>query len=679
MFDKNEIASHFKLPIEYLEDTHIQTLDTKMLYDLNMLTENNGNDIDKEKEKDSNTNKTCYDILFKIHTNEQKIIADKTAKYITTHRQFIRDLQSCIRSLGLGFPSNKDDNPDSSKKQNFTLDDWITFKNQTNFLQKYQYVEWGKLQMFNKNPMFLQMMSFYNLTSPVLQLTIPIIFLLLPFFIIKFVLKQNVSFLNYKHVLFTYFKNHSMSRFLQQISNATTTETKITASFTLAFFLFSIYSNTLLCIRFYKNMFEIHSLLFKIKCFLQEKLEYVKQIISIFKSTSLETFQPFHKELLERTTYLNAFLSRFENIHPNFSIKHIGNIGSSMSLFFDIYNDTSIHENICYIFGFSGYFSNLQGIYERNMERKVSKCEFRKTGSTKPTKLEEQYYVFLMDSSFSECNTIVKNNISLENNYIITGPNASGKTTFLKATLLNIIFSQQFGYGCYKNAKIQLYTNVFCYINIPDTSGRDSLFQSEAKQCLQFLQHIEAKQCEMDGKKSLVLRSKNTNVERKGFDFSGNETPTPTPTPTPSNSLSTKYLCVFDELFSGTNPDEATISAMAYLDYLSSKINVDFLITTHYHKICDLEKNTSSQKDSHNHNNHKHIKNIYLETFVVEESNTDTDTDIHLDKDSFPSTKMLYTYKLKKGVSNIKGGLKVLYDLQYPKKILENVIKYSSI
>ena len=31
-----------------------------------------------------------------------------------------------------------------------------------------------------------------------------------------------------------------------------------------------------------------------------------------------------------------------------------------------------------------------------------------------------------------------------------------------------------------------------------------------------------------------------------------------------------------------------------------------------------------------------------------------------------------YTYKLEKGISDIKGGIKVLKDLNYPNEIIEN-------
>jgi dsDNA-specific endonuclease/ATPase MutS2 len=73
---------------------------------------------------------------------------------------------------------------------------------------------------------------------------------------------------------------------------------------------------------------------------------------------------------------------------------------------------------------------------------------------------------------------------------IITGPNASGKTTILKSTLINIIFTQQFGCGFYEFADVAPFNHIHCYLNIPDTSGRDSLFQAEARRCKEILDII---------------------------------------------------------------------------------------------------------------------------------------------------------------------------------------------
>jgi hypothetical protein len=65
---------------------------------------------------------------------------------------------------------------------------------------------------------------------------------------------------------------------------------------------------------------------------------------------------------------------------------------------------------------------------------------------------------------------VVTNDINLKKNIIITGPNASGKTTYIKSTAINIILSQQFGCGFYKKCTLNPFTHIHSYLNIPDTS-----------------------------------------------------------------------------------------------------------------------------------------------------------------------------------------------------------------
>ena len=149
----------------------------------------------------------------------------------------------------------------------------------------------------------------------------------------------------------------------------------------------------------------------------------------------------------------------------------------------------------------------------------------------------------------------MKNNINLKSSKIITGPNASGKTTILKTTIINILLCQQFGYGYFKKGLLNPYDFIHCYINIPDTSNRDSLFQAEARRCKNILDNI-----------------KDDNI---------------------------RHFCVFDELFSGTNPYEAISSAVSFLRYLNKYENVSFIITTHYLDICNK---LSNDKKTHNCN-----------------------------------------------------------------------------
>jgi len=53
----------------------------------------------------------------------------------------------------------------------------------------------------------------------------------------------------------------------------------------------------------------------------------------------------------------------------------------------------------------------------------------------------------------------------------------------------------------------------------------------------------------------------------------------------------------FDELYSGTNPNDAILCAKIYLKGLKSYPCVDFILTTHYIQLCEeLDKCVSNYK-----------------------------------------------------------------------------------
>jgi DNA mismatch repair ATPase MutS len=234
---------------------------------------------------------------------------------------------------------------------------------------------------------------------------------------------------------------------------------------------------------------------------------------------------------------------------------------------------------------------NVAGISQNIKKNKMAFAKYAKANSKK-NGFKKAYYASLIN------NAHIKNDISLEKNLTITGPNASGKTTILKTTLINVLLSQQMGCGFYKSANLVPYKHIHCYLNIPDTSGRDSLFQAEARRCKEILDVVH------ENKKDT-------------------------------------HFCVFDELYSGTNPDEAVTSSLGFMEYLVKFPNVKCLLTTHFFRVC---KTLGSSKK---------IENYHMETKMTK------------DGDDFT-----YTYLLKRGISEVKGGLKVLQDLSYPEEIL---------
>jgi len=200
---------------------------------------------------------------------------------------------------------------------------------------------------------------------------------------------------------------------------------------------------------------------------------------------------------------------------------------------------------------------------------------------------------------------------------IVTGPNASGKTTMLKSTLLNIIFTQQCGFGFYSSCQICPYNYLHSYLNIPDTSGRDSLFQAEAKRCKEILNAV---------------------VMKGG---------------------TSRHFCIFDELFSGTNPEESVNAAQSFVSFVNKQKNVDFMLTTHFTKICKNIKREQKLQSGSNGQNGRKIQFKKMDVLVVD------------DKTNCKNQNMKYTYKMKQGISKVRGGAeKVLRDMNFPKEIV---------
>jgi hypothetical protein len=100
----------------------------------------------------------------------------------------------------------------------------------------------------------------------------------------------------------------------------------------------------------------------------------------------------------------------------------------------------------------------------------------------------------------------------------------------LKTTMINVIFSQQLGIGFYSSCILNPYTHIFSYLNIPDTSSYDSLFQAEARRCKVILDDIQ------------------NYPEKDGY----------------------RHFYIFDEIFSGTSPTQAKIYLSLFILFMQT-------------------------------------------------------------------------------------------------------------
>ena len=259
---KKDINKYFNLPIELIDEK--TELNKNVREELNLVTKDD---------------EDIYHHVFNCDNEEGNILLEKFSKYTSFDISFIEESQIFYKDIELNELITEES---KEHKKDVKIDKWIEFKNQQEFLKKYQYIEFEKLNKLNQQPLFLQLMTLYNLTSPLIQLMLPFIFLLIPFFIIKFTMKIPLNFNTYKTILVKQLSNHSFGKMFIQITNPENLEKKMTASVTIAFYLFSIYQNFLLCHKFYKNIFIIKKFLYDIKIHLEKtksKIETLNNFI----------------------------------------------------------------------------------------------------------------------------------------------------------------------------------------------------------------------------------------------------------------------------------------------------------------------------------------------------------------------------------------------------------------
>ena len=560
-----KIEDHFKLPIHYVNSKAL--LKDNVIADLELVDTIDPSGV------------PLYQSTFAPTTDPGKTILKQIPNYYTSDVAFLKDTQTFLKTY----------HTDTTKPQADLvglLELWNEMKNDTGFKDKYHYVDWSYWEYLNKSETFLQIMSMYSLASPFLSMIVPLIILIVPFFVIK-AKGLDISMSEYTEVLKVIASNHAIGKLCTNF-NSVPFDQKMYLLLSAGFYVFSIYQNFLTCARFYKNMKHIHTSLCKVRSYITHTTDAMNELLEYTRP--LQSYTLFNDSIQQNIRVLNEYKTKLENIKGDqLTYRNIQQIGQLLKYFYEMYESEEYNVAFSYSFGFHGFIENMNGLITNIKDKKIAFATYQKK---KKTTFKKAYYAALIHGK------PIKNDIKLDKNLIITGPNASGKTTTLKTALINVILTQQFGCGFYKSGNMMPYQHIHCYLNIPDTSGRDSLFQAEARRCKDIIDVIKA------NKKD-------------------------------------RHFCVFDELYSGTNPDEAVMSANAFMEYLVKFENVKCILTTHFIAVC---KKLSS---------HPRIENYKMETTPT--------------GDSFN-----YTYVLKKGISEVRGGIKVLHDMQYPDEIIQN-------
>lgn len=341
---------------------------------------------------------------------------------------------------------------------------------------------------------------------PITSILYPVTTFLAPYFYLNNYMKMNISFSSYISTIYYIF-----SMLLKTTGNFRQDLTKFVTLFLyVGIYLYNMYQT-----------YEIAVFLHNTKQKLHEKMEglvkFVKHSLNITKNVS------------------KNILDAFFTIEKSFD--HL-DINNSMTDIYKIWKDKDLKNKLSALLKTIYGIDVLYAINNLVLSNNWSIANYNNTETTlwsakNPVLSEEQ----------------VSNPINLDKNIIVTGPNAGGKTTYVKTILSNVILSQTFGITYSLKSNIVLYDTINSFMRVSDELGNKSYFEAEAEYCL--------------------------NMINKAVEINGNNQ---------------KGLFLMDEPMHSTPPTEGMATAYAVIEYLSKISGISLIITTHFHKLVKLEE-----------------------------------------------------------------------------------------
>ena len=143
-------------------------------------------------------------------------------------------------------------------------------------------------------------------------------------------------------------------------------------------------------------------------------------------------------------------------------------------------------------------------------------------------------------------------NVGKERNVLLTGPNTSGKSTFVKAIMIALIMAQTFGVAPARSLTFTPFANLLSYMSVTDDVSRG-------------LSQFKAETIRANELKKIVM-----GLAPNEFAF-----------------------FILDEIFTGTAPEQAEKLSFDFIKNLSKFPNVLFINASHFKKMAELEQLTS--------------------------------------------------------------------------------------
>ena len=393
------------------------------------------------------------------------------------------------------------------------------------------------LSMLNTNEDIMSIYSMFTIFfAPIYGIVSPIVFFILPYLYLYFFAGVKFSFKTY----FDIFKVSILGGFNIFSGSKNNNITKYFSVILSIIIYFQNFMNTIKAAKSnHKIINVLHTKLYKLNTFMTECQEVFKLVKEIFKHDSLEFFDKCIDNQLFRG-----------------DASMLSNKGKVLVSYKKIQETEIFIEKYKTYFNMLGeidaYLSIISLVRDFN-DKNYNICYTRYESCVKPyIKLTGLWHPYLSKNKSNDevvCNSVELGGSSNNpNNIILTGPNAGGKSTFIKAMSLSLLFSQTFGISFSKEAYITPMTLINTYLNIPDCKNKESLFEAEMHRARNHLNKLKE-------------------LGEQEFSF-----------------------IVMDEIFSSTNPEEGISGAYAICNKLAEYDNSVSIITTHFNYLTNLEK-----------------------------------------------------------------------------------------
>ena len=425
---------------------------------------------------------------------------------------------------------------DNENEKHLTILHDIIFLNITNVKNIDNYINTNELILNFSNCYKIFISPIFTIITPFSAIITPIVL----YFLFRKKLPFKISIRSLFKIIFrSLFNNNLVRIFIKNELKAKIVGYLLSIVYIILYF-YNVYNSFKISKNINKIINLIHNKMNKVNLFLRN----TESIINVCQNLKFNCYVNNIKfsKIKENLNDLNQYLKQdiFNNTPSLFSNK--GKILKTYRIFINIKNKLS--ELFKYIAMID--VINSSNLLINNYNKYTNNYSFVEYSNSKYPLLKSNklWHPYLDKSP-------IMNNLTLKNNMLITGPNAAGKSTFIKSVMLNIILSQTLGISSSSNFEITPFKNLDTYLHIPDIKGESSLFETE-----------------MYRSKDYIDKIKNTD------DLS---------------------FIIMDEIFSSTNYIEGFSGAYAILKKLSTYKNSLYIVTTHYTKLSNLEEDTNGK------------------------------------------------------------------------------------